>query len=81
MRIKKLEDKCIVGEFHTHPDGIDELNSNDKKILRKLRYGFWIITTKENVIPWFYQADEKGRTPNGYIDFNVTCKRTKLIIK
>lgn len=39
-KIKK-EGKQIVGEFHTHPNGVEELNYNDRKILRRL--GFYYV--------------------------------------
>ena len=48
--------ESFIGEFHTHPDGTEELNINDQKILRKLRRGFWIIVTPEKVVPWYYKG-------------------------
>ena len=47
--------KTIVGEFHTHPDGSEELNINDKRILRKLGGGFWIIATPDKIVPWHFR--------------------------
>jgi proteasome lid subunit RPN8/RPN11 len=44
--------KNVVGEFHTHPDGSEELNINDRKILKKLGGGLWIIVTPKKVVPW-----------------------------
>lgn len=46
--------KNVVGEFHTHPDGMEELNINDRRILKKLGRGFWVIVTPKKIIPWFY---------------------------
>jgi proteasome lid subunit RPN8/RPN11 len=48
--------KDVVGEFHTHPDGSEELNINDRKILKKLRSGLWIIVTPEKVVPWCVES-------------------------
>jgi proteasome lid subunit RPN8/RPN11 len=49
----------IVGEFHTHPDGMEELNINDRKILRKLGRGLWIIVTPQKVVPWYFEVIDK----------------------
>lgn len=48
------EKKTKVGEFHTHPDGTEELNLNDKRILRSLGSGLWIIATPSTVVPWHF---------------------------
>ena len=48
--------KTIVGEFHTHPDGSEQLNINDRKILRKLGGGFWIIATPNKIVPWHFRV-------------------------
>lgn len=55
------EKKTIVGEFHTHPDGTEELNLNDKRILRKLRSGLWIIVTASTVVPWYFLDESFSR--------------------
>ena len=62
------EGKKIVGEFHSHPYGNKDLTVNDKKILRSLGGGFWIIVTPEKVVPWYFKPidefkDSRKRVP------------------
>jgi len=73
-RIENEERRSIIGEFHTHPNGIETLNINDKRILRRLRVGFWIIATPDNVVPWFFEAFEMD------FGFKEICKKLKLKI-
>ena len=56
----KKEHKEIVGEFHSHPGGNEELNLTDRKILRFLGAALWIIVTKTNIIPWYFKSGEKS---------------------
>lgn len=52
--------KSIVAEFHTHPDGSEELNVNDKKILKKLGKGLWILVTCKGIVPWYFEMKNKS---------------------
>ncbi|MFH8119958.1 MAG: Mov34/MPN/PAD-1 family protein [Candidatus Aenigmatarchaeota archaeon] len=54
--IKENLKKEIVGEFHTHPDGVEELSVNDRKILNRLGKGFWVIVTTQKVVPWYFEV-------------------------
>ena len=67
--------KRIIGEFHSHPSGREFLRVNDKKILRKLSGGFWIVVTSNKVVPWYYELrDEEDWLKD-------ICQRVKLIVK
>ncbi|MEM2741714.1 MAG: hypothetical protein QXD95_06140 [Nitrososphaeria archaeon] len=46
--------KEIVGEFHTHPDGNEELTNKDKQILKWLGTKIMIIVTPNKIIPIQY---------------------------
>ena len=70
-RIHEIK-KSFVGEFHTHPDGMEELNINDRKILRKLGGGFWVIVTLQRVVPWYFKHIDKSKD---------ICERVPLEIK
>lgn len=65
------EGKKVVGEFHSHPHGNEDLTLNDKKILRSLGGGVWIIVTPVTVIPWSFKAID---------EFKNECKRIPLEI-
>ena len=67
----KEEGKKIVGEFHSHPYGNEDLNVNDKKILRSLGGGFWIIVTLTSAVPWDFKPID---------EFKDECKRVSLEI-
>ena len=56
----KEEGKKTVGEFHSHPFGSPELNMNDRKILRYVGSAYWIITTKSEVVLWYFKRGEKS---------------------
>jgi len=66
--------KTIVGEFHTHPDGNENLNINDRKILRKLGGGFWIIATPKKVIPWYFSVTREKHKEENFekLELNLT---------
>jgi len=55
--LRKIEDelgKMIIGEFHTHPDDVEELKPYDLRVLRRLGHGFWFIITSNTITPWYY---------------------------
>ena len=65
------EGKDVVGEFHSHPNGSEQLNLNDKKILRTLGGGFWIIVTLEKVIPWFFRPIDEFKDDQRIVPFET----------
>lgn len=67
----KEEGKKVVGEFHSHPNGSEELNLNDKKILRTLGGGFWIIVTLEKVIPWYFKPIDEFKSDQKLVPFEI----------
>ena len=58
--LSKVLFMTIAKEFHTHPDGMEELNINDRRILKKLGRGFWIIVTPEKVVPWYSDSIDRA---------------------
>lgn len=59
MRKLKVEKNVdIVWQFHTHPNGKEELNDVDKQILNYLSTGVMIIVTDKNVVGWFFDKRE-----------------------
>jgi len=57
-KIKDEQGIDIVWQFHTHPDGKEELHEVDKAILNYLSTGVMIIITQKNVVGWFYDKRE-----------------------
>jgi len=59
MRKLKQERNCdIVWQFHSHPDGNEELHEVDLKILNYLSTGVMIIVTPNNILGWFFDKRE-----------------------
>ena len=52
------EGKTIVGEFHTHPDGSSEPTRRDVIIMRRMKFGFWIISSKDTISAMSFDAEE-----------------------
>jgi len=52
------EGKTIVGEFHTHPEGSTEPTGRDIKIMRWMKTGFWIITSKDEISAMLFDVEE-----------------------
>jgi proteasome lid subunit RPN8/RPN11 len=50
--------KTIVGEFHTHPEGSTEPTGRDIKIMRWMKTGFWIITSKNEISAMLFDVEE-----------------------
>ncbi|MHA1340747.1 MAG: hypothetical protein ACTSO2_12305 [Promethearchaeota archaeon] len=57
-KLKEEQGYDIVWQFHSHPDGNEELNEVDKAILNYLSTGVMIIVTQNNVVGWFYDKRE-----------------------
>jgi proteasome lid subunit RPN8/RPN11 len=59
MRKLKMEKGCdIVWQFHSHPDGVEDLDEVDLKILNYLSTGVMIIITSTNILGWFFDKRE-----------------------
>ncbi|MHA1727983.1 MAG: hypothetical protein ACTSWY_04550 [Promethearchaeota archaeon] len=59
--MRKLKDEKnldIVWQFHSHPNGVEELHETDLKILNYLSTGVMIIVTPTNIIGWFFDKRE-----------------------
>lgn len=65
------EGKEVVGEFHSHPNRSEQLNLNDKKILRTLGGGFWTIVTLEKSIPWHFKPIDEFKSDQKLIPFEI----------
>ena len=52
------EGKAIIGEFHTHPEGSTEPTGRDMKIMRWMKTGFWIISSKDEVSAMLFNMEE-----------------------
>ncbi|MHA1819274.1 MAG: hypothetical protein ACTSVC_02290 [Promethearchaeota archaeon] len=64
MRKFKQERGCdIVWQFHSHPDGNENLHEVDLKILNYLSTGVMIIITPKNILGWYYDRRETKK-PN-----------------
>ena len=64
-RLKDEDGHDIVWQFHTHPDGNDELHDMDKQILRYLSTGVMILILENDIVGWFY---DKRDTKKPFID-------------
>jgi proteasome lid subunit RPN8/RPN11 len=62
----KFMHKEIIGEFHTHPDGNEELTDKDKQILKWLGIRLMVIVTSAKIIPIEYinQKENQARMYN-----------------
>lgn len=52
------ERKTIVGEFHTHPRGSTKLTGRDMIIMRRMKTGFWIISSKDTISAMLFDMEE-----------------------
>ncbi len=57
-KLKADRNLDIVWQYHTHPDGIEELHEVDIKILDYLSTGVMIVVTPDNVLGWYYDRRE-----------------------
>ena len=57
-KLKEERNLDIVYQFHTHPDGKEELHEIDLKILDYLTTGVKVIVTPKNVVGWFFDKRE-----------------------
>lgn len=60
--ISKFMHANVIGEFHTHPDGNEELTDRDKQILKWLGTKLMVIVTPTKVIAW-ESTPQKGSRP------------------
>lgn len=59
MRKYKEEDQIdIVWQFHTHPDGKEDLHDMDLQILNYLSTGVMVIITPTNILGWYFDKRE-----------------------
>lgn len=66
--LRKLKDEQgidIAWQFHTHPNGKEELHDVDTQILNYLSTGVMIIVTPSNVLGWYF---DKRESKKPYID-------------
>ena len=62
------EGKEITGEFHTHPDGNIKPTGRDRVIMKRLKFGFWIIASKTQILPLlFKQKSSKQKSENSLL--------------
>ena len=54
------EGKEIIGEFHTHPKGTSWPTRRDKKIMKQLSIGLWIISTPKEASAWLFDIWKMG---------------------
>lgn len=52
----------IVYQFHTHPEGIEELHEVDLKILNYLSTGVMVVITPNNIIGWYFDKRETKKS-------------------
>ena len=57
-KLKQDKNVDIVWQFHSHPDGIEELHEVDLKILNYLSTGVMVIITPTNILGWFFDKRE-----------------------
>jgi proteasome lid subunit RPN8/RPN11 len=61
-KLKEEKNLDIVWQFHTHPDGKEELHDTDLKILNYLSTGVMIIITAKNVLGWYFDKRESKKS-------------------
>jgi proteasome lid subunit RPN8/RPN11 len=64
-KLKEERELDIAWQFHTHPNGNEELHEIDLKILNYLSTGVMIVITPDNVLGWYF---DKRETKKPYID-------------
>jgi len=57
-KYKEEQDIDIVWQFHTHPNGKEDLHETDLKILEYLSTGVMIVVTTDNIVGWYYDKRE-----------------------
>jgi hypothetical protein len=60
-KMKKDLNTDIIWEFHSHPDGNENLHDVDTKILNYLSTGVMVIATENNLVGWFYDKRESKK--------------------
>ncbi len=60
-KMKKDLNTDIIWEFHSHPDGNENLHDVDTKILNYLSTGVMVIATTNNLVGWFYDKRESKK--------------------
>ena len=70
-KFKAEMDIDIAWQFHTHPDGDEELHEIDLRILSYLSTGVMVIVTPDNVLGWFYDKRETKRAITEKMDFQI----------
>ena len=60
-KMKKDLNTDIIWEFHSHPDGNENLHEVDMKILNYLSTGVMVIATTKNLVGWFYDKRESKK--------------------
>ncbi|HMF32236.1 MAG TPA: hypothetical protein VKK79_12515 [Candidatus Lokiarchaeia archaeon] len=60
-KMKKDLNMDIVWEFHSHPDGNENLHDVDLKILNYLSTGVMVIATPTALVGWYYDKRESKK--------------------
>lgn len=69
----------IVGEFHTHPDGIAELSRADRKVIRSSGHQLEIviaISKNDSDSPWHYEKGVLSGSIDKY-ELEIACWKVK----
>lgn len=61
-KLKEEKNIDIVYQFHTHPDGVEELHEVDLKILNYLSTGVMVVITPSNVLGWYFDKRETKKS-------------------
>lgn len=61
-KLKEEKSIDIVYQFHTHPDGVEELHEVDLKILNYLSTGVMVVITPSNVLGWYFDKRETKKS-------------------
>jgi len=70
-KLKEEKNIDIAWQFHTHPDGKEDLHDTDLKILNYLSTGVMIIITPTNILGWYFDKRETKKSLIEKMNFEI----------